>query len=168
MEKEKKEWWKELIPYVVIVIVVLFIRTFIVTPIQVSGSSMNPTLDGGEIMFLWKTKNIKRYDIVVANLMQDGKKVDILIKRVYGLPGETSQIEDNKIYINDHLLEDSYGKGSTGDGIKYTLGDDEYFIMGDNRDVSYDSRFIGPFSIKDIEGRTDFVIFPFSKFGKVE
>ena len=168
MEKIKKVWWKELIPYVVIVIVVLLVRTFIVTPVQVSGSSMEPTLDGGEIMFLWKTKNIKRYDIVVANLVKDGKKVDILIKRVYGLPGEKIQIENGKVYINDHVIDDMYGVGDTGDGVLYTLGEDEYFIMGDNRNVSYDSRYIGPFKSKDIEGITNFIVFPFSKFGNVK
>lgn len=168
MEKIKKIKWKELIPYIIIVIVVLLVRTFIVTPVQVSGSSMEPTLDGGEIMFLWKTKNIKRYDIVVANLVRDGKKVDILIKRVYGMPGEKVLIENGKIYINDHILDDPYGTGDTGDGVSYTLGEDEYFIMGDNRNVSYDSRYIGPFKSKDIEGTTNFIVFPFTRFGSVE
>ena len=167
MENNNKTWWQELLPYLAIVIVVVLIRTFIVTPVQVSGSSMQPTLEGGEIMFLWKTKDIKRYDIVVANLIKDGKKVDVLIKRVYGLPGEKIQIENDKIYINDHVIEDKYGKGSNGSNITYTLKENEYFIMGDNRDVSYDSRFIGPFNIKDIEGTTNFILFPFTKFGSV-
>ena len=85
---------KEIIPYVIILVVVILIRSFIVTPIKVNGMSMYDTLNGNEIMLLWKQKTVERYDIVVADLIVDGKKEDTLIKRVYGLPGETIKCED--------------------------------------------------------------------------
>ena len=68
---KKMKYLKEAMPYIIILIVVILIRTFIVTPIKVNGQSMYNTLSGNEIMILWRTKDIKRYDIVVADLMED-------------------------------------------------------------------------------------------------
>ena len=79
---------KDLSPYVAILVVVILIRSFLVTPIKVHGQSMFNTLEGNEVMILNKLANFERYDIVVADLIMDGKKEDTLIKRVYGLPGE--------------------------------------------------------------------------------
>lgn len=156
---------KSLMPYVVIVIVVIFIRTFIVTPVKVNGTSMYPTLEGNEIMLLNKLGTIERFDIVVLKL--DGEN-DNLIKRIIGLPGETVEIKDNKIYINDELLEDPYGFGITYNIDKVTLSNDEYFILGDNRQVSLDSRVFGTIKKSEIKGTTNFIIYPFKSIGKVE
>jgi len=101
------KWIKELLPYTIILVVVILIRSFIVTPIKVHGQSMYDTLEGNEIMLLYKFSDIKRFDIVVANLIQDGKKVDTLIKRVYGLPGEKIKCENGLIYVNDKKIEDT-------------------------------------------------------------
>ena len=159
-EKEKKDIKKiikELIPYVVILIVVILFRTFIATPVVVDGPSMQPTLKGGELMILNKRSSINRFD---------GK--EDIIKRVIALPGETIVCEDGKIYVNDHLQEEEYSKGKTSDFEKVTLKDDEYFVLGDNRTNSADSRLYGPFNSKKVKGRANFVIFPFSKFGRVK
>lgn len=165
-EKEKKDLKKvvkELIPYVVILIVVILFRTFIATPVVVDGPSMQPTLKGGELMILNKRADIDRFDIVVVN---NGK--EDIIKRVIAMPGETISCEDGKIYVNDHLQDEEYSKGKTSDFEKVTLKDDEYFVLGDNRTNSADSRLYGPFNTKKVKGRANFVIFPFSKFGRVK
>lgn len=164
---KKMKYLKEAMPYIIILIVVILIRTFIVTPIKVNGESMYDTLNGSEIMILWRTKDIQRYDIVVADLIENGRKTDTLIKRVYGLPGETISCEDGIIYINDKKIEDSYAYGKTPNFEAVTLGSDEYFLLGDNREKSYDSHIFGPINKKHIDGKTDFIIWPFKKFGKV-
>lgn len=156
---------KELNSYLLIIFIVLVIRIFIFTPVIVSGESMVPTLKGGELMILKKyDKSYKRYDIVVISKHVEGEE---LIKRVMGLPGERIKCYDNKIYINDQVIEDIYGYGITDDFSEYVLGDDEYFVMGDNREISLDSRLIGIIKKNEIEGKTNFIIFPFKSFGKV-
>ena len=143
----------------------VFIRTFIVTPVKVDGTSMYPTLDGDEIMLLNKLGHIDRFDIVVIHLNDEESN---LIKRVIGLPGETVEIRDNKIYVNDELLEDSYGYGTTYNIDPVTLSEDEYFVLGDNRIISLDSRVFGKVNRTEIKGTTNIIMFPFSKIGKVE
>ncbi len=156
---------RNLIPYIIIIVVVVFIRTFIITPVKVNGTSMYPTLEGNEIMLLNKLGVIDRFDIVVLKL--DGEQNN-LIKRIIGLPGETVEIKNNEIYINDELLDDPYGVGVTYNIDPVTLGEDEYFILGDNRIVSLDSRIFGKIDRSEIKGTTNFIMYPFSKIGKVE
>ncbi len=156
---------KSLVPYIIIIVIVVFIRTFIITPVKVNGSSMYPTLEGDEIMLLNKLGSIDRFDIVVLKLDGDD---DNLIKRIIGMPGETVEIKENQIYINDELLEDPYGYGVTYNIDPVTLGSDEYFILGDNRIISLDSRVFGKIHESEIKGTTNFIMYPFSKIGKVE
>ncbi len=154
---------KSLIPYIIIIILVVLIRTFIMTPVKVNGNSMYPTLEGNEIMLLNKLGKIDRFDIVVIKLEGESNN---LIKRIIGLPGETVEIKNNKIYINDKLLEDEYGYGVTYNIDPVTLGDDEYYILGDNRIISLDSRAFGKINAKEIKGTANFIMYPFSKVGK--
>ena len=156
---------KSLVPYIIIIVIVVFVRTFIITPVKVNGTSMYPTLEGNEIMLLNKLVSIDRFDIVVLKLDGDN---DNLIKRIIGLPGETVEIKDNKIYINDEELDDPYGYGVTYNIDPVTLGEDEYYILGDNRIVSLDSRVFGKISRSEIKGTTNFIMYPFTKIGKVE
>lgn len=156
---------KSLVPYIIIIVVVVFIRSFIVTPVRVKGTSMYPTLAGEEIMLLNKLGNIDRFDIVVIELEEED---DELIKRVVALPGETIEIKNNAIYINDKKLDDPYGLGETYSIDKVTLGEDEYYCLGDNRIISLDSRVFGKIKRNEIKGTTSFVIYPFKSFGKVE
>mgnify|MGYP002424488722 CR=1 FL=1 len=156
---------KSLMPYIIIIIVVILVRTFIATPVRVNGSSMYPTLKGNEIMLLNKLGHINRFDIVVLKI--DGRE-DNLIKRIIGLPGETVEIKDNDIYINDKKIEDKYGYGVTYNIDKVTLKKDEYFILGDNRKISLDSRVFGTIHKDEIKGTTDFIMYPFKSFGKVK
>ncbi len=158
---------KELIPYVVILLIVVIVRTYFYTPIIVSGPSMNPTLDGGEIMILSKRAKIDRFDIVVVDI-----GTEVIIKRVIALPGENIKCSDNKIYVNYHLQEESYSQGLTcpsdSSEFEVSLADDEYFVMGDNRGNSTDSRSIGPVKKDQIKGTTKLVLYPFKKFGNIK
>lgn len=154
---------KSLIPYVVILVVVVLIRTFLVTPIVVSGPSMKPTLNGGELMILNKLGDFERFDVVVVDIGYEE-----IIKRVIAMPGETIACENGIIYVNGKMQEDKYGSGVTFDFEKVTLAEDEYFVMGDNRQDSKDSRHIGPVKVDAIKGTTSLVLFPFSSFGNIE
>ncbi len=155
---------KELIPYVIILIVVIIIRTYFIKPIFVNGPSMQSTLDGGEIMLLNKMpKEFERFEIVVIKTDYED-----IIKRVIALPGEKISCQNGIVYVNDRRQDEEYSKGVTSDFDPITLGEDEYFVMGDNREESADSRSFGPFHSTDIKGKTNLVIFPFNKFGKVE
>lgn len=154
---------KEIISYIVIIIVVLLIRQYLYSPIRVNGSSMYPTLENKEIMILDKIslrKGINRFDIVVVK-----SEGNYIIKRVIGLPGETIMYENNKLYINGKHLEDNYALSDMEDFELVKLGEDEYFVMGDNRVNSKDSRIIGSVNKTQIIGKANLVIFPFSKAG---
>ena len=153
---------KELVPYVLIVIFVVLLRTFIITPVRVDGASMDNTLKDGQVLLLYKLAKVNRYDIVVV----DEENIDeVIIKRVYGMPGDTIEINHNSIYINGKVIDDQYGVGKTSDYAEITLKGDEYFVLGDNRAVSIDSRRLGPIPRKDILGKAKLVIFPFNRFG---
>ena len=181
-KKAERETLKEILPYIIIIICVIIIRTFIATPVDVNGDSMNPTLNNGDIMLLYKlrlkTVGINRFDIVVIRT-DDGK----LIKRVIGLPGETVRYEIDEtnqkgiLYINEKIVEENFSNDAhlvqtckfvsdlCGEGI--TVPEDEYFVMGDNRGNSKDSRMLGTIEKEDIQGITSIVLFPFNRFGNV-
>lgn len=153
---------KSILPYIIIVVVVVLIRTFIITPVRVEGSSMKETLSNGDVLLLYKLGKYNRYDVVVLNELADD---EIIIKRIIGMPNETVEIKDNKIYVNDEAIEDKYAYGETSDFDKIKLGADEYFLLGDNRLISKDSRYFGAINKKDIMGKTIFRIYPFNKIG---
>ena len=165
----KSETKKELIIYGSIILAIILIRTFIVTPVRVNGTSMYSTLNDGEIMIVnkinYKFTDINRFDIVVVKT--ENNKI---IKRVIGLPGETLKYEDNVLYINGQEVKESYLKEKTEDFNINELGykkipQDCYFVMGDNRDNSNDSRIIGCVKREQIKGKTSLVIFPFKNAG---
>ena len=162
----KKETIKELVSYIIIFVVVMLIKTFIVTPVRVNGDSMYPTLKDKEIMILNKTKywnnDIERFDIVVLN--EEGSK---LIKRVIGLPNEKVEYKDGYLYINDRLIAEEFINVETSDYI-YDEPKDCYIVIGDNRNNSYDSRDFGCVKEENIVGNARQVIFPFNKIRTVK
>ena len=169
-EEKKSNIIKELIPYVVILIIVLVIRSFVFTPIKVNGESMVPTLMGGELMILTKYNkdDINREDIVVVTIQDSSGFKEDLIKRVIALPGEKVSCEDGIIYVNGKQRDEKYGVGVTNDFEAITLGEDEYFVLGDNREISLDSSEFGAIKKSQIKGKTSFIIYPFGKFGEVK
>lgn len=162
---------KELIPYIIIIIVVVLIRTFVVTPVRVDGESMYPTLKNGDILLLKKYENsYNRFDIVVVEY-----KKNRLVKRIIGMPGDTVKYLNNVLYINGEAIKEPFlsknEKTSNFDLSKINMEiipDDCYFIMGDNRNNSTDSRAIGVIHKDNILGITDFSIFPLESFGGIE
>ncbi len=154
---------KEFLPYVIVIILVLLFKKFLYAPIKVNGDSMYSTLHDGDIMILdiigYKKNGIKRFDIVVVD---EGN--ELIIKRVIGLPGEKVKYKDNKLYINDKKVTDNYGKHETED-FEEVVPKGEYFVLGDNRTNSMDSRVFGTFSKKEILGKTSMTVFPFKRWG---
>lgn len=173
-ENKTKEIIKTIITYLAIILIVVLIRIFLIDPVRVDGASMNTTLADGEIMILnkivYKKEDIKRFDIVV--IKQDDKHI---IKRVVGLPGETIEYKDNILYINGKEMKDPYPSTKTDDFSIEDVGHtkipgDTYFVMGDNRSDSLDSRYpsVGVIKKENIVGRARLVIWPFNKFGNVQ
>ena len=163
---------KTVYPYVLIVVTVLLIRTFLVTPVYVSGTSMSPTLNNGEILILNKLdKEYERFDVVVIDYKSD-KINERLIKRVIGLPGDKIKYKDGKLYVNNKQVEDKFS--SFTDDFNMSLfevneiPDGKYLVLGDNRTESLDSRRLGLISEKDIKGTVDLRIFPLSKIGRTK
>lgn len=164
---KSKNYFKEFLPYIIIIIVVILIKSYVVSPIRVNGTSMDSTLKDGDIMLLneigYRFSDIDRFDIVV--IRRDG---EYLIKRVIGLPGEKVKYLDNKLYINGKYVKEEFKHKKTSDFSTYQLGKDEYFVMGDNRTNSKDSRMIGSIFREEILGKASLTIFPFSRFGQKE
>ncbi|CDF20613.1 signal peptidase IB [Clostridium sp. CAG:609] len=159
-----KEKIKEISPYVLIVVVIVVIRIFIATPVKVDGDSMYNTLNDNDIVLLSKLSSIDRFDIIV---LKENDNNATIIKRVIGMPGDKVKIRNNKIYINNKIIEDEYAYGETSDYDEITLGDDEYFVLGDNRLISKDSRYFGAIKKSDIKGKAVFRLFPFTRFGSI-
>lgn len=161
--------WKEIYGYLLILLVVIFIKTFLVAPIRVNGESMMNTLKDKDIMILdkisYRFSPIKRFDIVVVKY-----KDEYLIKRVIGLPGEKVEYKNNKLYIDGKLTKEHFFHKKTKNFTIESLEskkvpDNMYFVVGDNRENSLDSRIIGFIPEEQIKGKTAFTIFPFSRFG---
>ena len=151
----------------------LFI-TFVGQRTEVQGSSMEATLSNGDQLIVdkisYRFRDPKRYDIIVFPFRYEDNT--FYIKRIIGLPGETIQIEgEGNIWINGEILEESYGREIIRDpGLAVepiTLGEDEYFVMGDNRNNSSDSRVeaVGNIHRDEIIGRAFIRIWPLSKSG---
>ncbi len=158
----------------VVVVLCLLIITFVGQRTTVNGDSMNPTLENGDNLWIDKLKykysDPQRYDIVVF------PQQDVFyIKRVVGLPGENVRIDElGNLYINGKILNDKYtvtkmtSAGDVGGEEGITLGPDEYFVLGDNRNNSHDSRdqsIVGNLTKKRITGKAVFRLTPFDKFG---
>lgn len=161
----------------VVLLLAFAIVYFIGEKTDIIGDSMAPTLANNDIVvinkFIYKISSPDRNDIVVFK-PNGNEKLHYYIKRVIGLPGETVQIREGSIYINGEELTENYDFEEISDpGIAsepITLGGDEYFVLGDNRNNSEDSRFaeIGNVNIDDIDGKAWFRLAPRSRIGFVE
>lgn len=146
------------------------IRYFLFKPFYVKGSSMEPTFYEQDYLIIdeitYRFRNPQRGEIVVLN---SPVNEDHYLKRVIALPGERVKVEDKKVIVyNDEnprglVLDEVYLEEETPGSVSITLGDGQYFVLGDNRDASYDSRRFGAVSIEEIVGRVWFRGWPFSR-----
>lgn len=174
-EKPKKSMQREILEWVltiaVAVALALAIRAFLFEPVRVEGSSMLNTLANGEFMiatkwnYLWNDP--ERFDVIICKY--PGRN-ETFVKRIIGLPGETVEIRGGRLFINGAEVDQPFDLAAdTKDypsGYAYknnVVPEGQYFVMGDNRDHSNDSRSIGPLSRDMIRGHVRFVVFPFDK-----
>lgn len=167
-----------LIVYIGIVIILCYVViNYVGCRSKVDGSSMYPTLEDGDNLWVdklaYRIGDPKRFDVIIF----DYDINTTYVKRIIGLPGETVRIDQaGNIYINDIILEEDYGYEPIEPnkiGIADTpihLGDDEYFVLGDNRNNSRDSRWsdVGNITRDEIVGKVVLRIYPFSSFGKIK
>ena len=151
-----------LVAFILIVVAFIVVRSFVLEKVVVSGQSMEPTFHNGDVCLQLKSGyELERYDVVVAEI--DG---EFVIKRVIALPYETIQILDGAVYINGDVLTTDAGMKMKDAGCastSITLSDDEYFLIGDNRNNSVDCRIWGSVKGNQIDGKVILRYFPFDE-----
>ena len=170
------------ITFAVLVAVLIFLalRHYVLQPFQVEGSSMEPQLHNQDQMVMLRNNEIERFDVVV--FPDPRGSGDSYVKRIIGQPGDELYFSNDTLYLNNQAVEEPYleplkseteGKFTEDFSLWDTLGltqvpEGYYFVMGDNRPYSGDSRQFGLIQAEDIQGVTNFVYFPFERFGKIE
>ncbi len=167
--EKKNEFWPELIKLLVIALVVVIpFRIYIAQPFIVDGASMDPTFETSQYLIVdeltYRFRTPERGSVLIFKYPKDPSKY--FIKRVIGLPGETIKINNGQVTIintvnpNGFLLDEPYVKFTKKDNLTVVLDSEEYFVMGDNRLSSADSRFWGPLPAKNIIGRPILRVWP--------
>ncbi len=163
---------RELITFVIIAVCIIYpFRKFVAEPYIVSGTSMSPTFETGHYLIIDKISyrfNLpQRNDVIVMKFPKDTSRD--FIKRIVGLPGETVDIKNGTVTIinkenpEGFKLDETFVKFPKSDTVNYTLTSSEYFVMGDNRAGSYDSRSWGPLPATDIIGKPLLRLYPFDR-----
>lgn len=181
-EKVKKPLWREILEWVVAIVaavaVAFVIRAFIFEPVKVDGHSMCETLQDGEIMLVTKYQYTelfgtpifgepKRDDVVICHY--PGRGSTNFVKRVVGLPGDVIDIVDGYTYVNGEKLDEPFIEHRDNHNFKgYKVPEGHYFVMGDNRANSNDSRAQGAIARNMIVGHARLVVFPFSQWKVIE
>lgn len=180
MQEEKTDFKKELLSYmkiiVITVLVVLGCKQFLFAPIKVQGASMYPTYEDKDIIIVSKTSKIERFDQIV---FQSPTEDELYIKRVIGLPGDKVEMRDDVLYVNGKDYKESYVNRQTDDPNQLritenftleelvdevTVPEGTYFVLGDNRLKSYDSRHYGLISEEAVYGESKLTVYPFKHF----
>jgi len=168
--------WEILKVVIVALVIVIPIRYFLFQPFLVKGQSMEPNFENGDYLIIdelsYRLREPQRGEVIVFKYPLDPSQR--FIKRIIGLPGEELEIKDGKIFIvkngKKETLEEKYlpSSISTVGDIQMTLAGNEYFVMGDNRNFSFDSRKFGVLSREKIIGRVLLRAWPFTTFAKIE
>ncbi|MDY0097009.1 MAG: signal peptidase I [Candidatus Dojkabacteria bacterium] len=158
-------------------VLAIVLYLFIMTPHEVVGNSMHPTYKNGEFLMAnkisYKFSEPQRGDVIIFKYSD----TQDFIKRIIGIPGDKVMIKDGRIYINDELLDESNyledtvisnGGSYIHEGQTITVNEDQYFVCGDNRTNSSDSREFGPVDVSKIKGKAWIVFFPFNEFRLVQ
>jgi len=166
---ELRSWARDLLIAVGLAAVII---VFLYQPVKVEGTSMVPLLSDQERIFVnkfvYRFEPIQRGDVVVFWYPLDRSKS--FIKRVVALPGEEVEMRDGKLYVNGRLLSEQFVPKEYLDSSTfgpYTIPPDEYFVMGDHRSSSNDSRVFGPVPREAIYGKAVFAYWPFDRFGVI-
>jgi signal peptidase I len=169
LRRELRGWTRDLAVALGLAIVIMI---FLYQPVKVEGTSMNPLLSDQERIFInkfvYRFEPIERGDVVVFWYPLDRSKS--FIKRVVGLPGETIEIRSGDVYVNGRELPDQYVPANYLDGSNYgprRIPQGNYFVMGDHRDSSNDSRVFGPVAQRYIYGKAVFAYWPVDHFGSL-
>lgn len=180
MQQEKSSFKKEIISYLKIIvitaIVVLGCKQFLFAPIKVQGASMYPTYHDKDIIIVSKMSKIERFDQIV---FQSPTEDELYIKRVIGLPGDTVEMKDDVLYVNGKAYKEDYVNRQTDDPNQLRITENftleqlvnekkvpegKYFVLGDNRLRSSDSRHYGLISKDAIYGEAKLTVYPFNRF----
>ena len=193
-EKKKKTVGQEILSWVLTLLAAVAIaatvRYFVFEPVRVDGHSMDTTLADKEVMLVTKPEvllgKLKHGDVVVVRFpdrftetkIRLGAPIDIslsshtlFVKRLVGLPGDVIAVQGGHLYLNDQPVDEPYvdaDKFGGRDFARYTLKEDEYFVMGDNRANSNDSRSVGPLSYDMIVGHAKMVLLPVGKLRTIK
>lgn len=147
---------------------ILVFRLFVLEPHSVSGSSMDNTFKDGDYVLVdkisYRFKTPMAGDVVVFDPPASAKNDSRFIKRIIAIPGETIEVKENKTYINNIEVKENFiDYPSQKSSQSILLKTNEYFVMGDNRHVSFDSRYWGPIVKDEIQGRVLIRLYPFNK-----
>lgn len=174
MKEKKHAILSDILWFLGTLAVVFLAYCFLFTPIEVRGDSMDPTLANNELIFGLRVGGVKRFDIVAFHAPEEGKDY---IKRVIGLPGDQIEYKNDQLFINGKALEEPYlnqFKGALEQGelltedFSYTVPEGQYFVMGDHRQISKDSRIIGTIARDKIVANAKFIYWPLDKIAVVE
>lgn len=151
--------WAPYITYTAIILTLVFVFNLFMTIIWVKGPSMDPTLHDGKVSLIAKTDKINRFDVVVLKEReQEGGETKTIVKRLIGLPNDKIEVRNGRLFINGEEYEEPYlDKANTNkfqkENWEIIVPDDHYFVLGDNRDVSKDSRQVGSFIKSSVVGK---------------
>ena len=188
-----KEWGL----FTLIVVIIIVSRWLIWSPVTVDGHSMDPTLQDQEHLIMYRTQDIKRFDIVVASEQDGSGKEKLIVKRVIGMPGDTIRYENDVLYVNDEKMDEPYLQeyleafakdklqsiysynsqfqaraqvataftvdNSFQPSFTVTVPEGHYYLLGDDRLVSSDSRIVGSFAKENIQGKIVFRMWPLNR-----
>ncbi|WP_028782568.1 signal peptidase I [Thalassobacillus devorans] len=168
-EEAKNEWWEWIKAIIIAIVLAFLLRTFFFATSIVEGASMNPTLESGErVMFnkiIYYLEEPTYGEIVIIH-----RPVKSYVKRIIALPNDVVEVRDHKLYINGEKQNQDYlNKSSIEETTNYgpvKVPDGHYFVMGDNRSISKDSRNgLGFIKESEIIGRSELVIYPLKEWG---
>lgn len=167
MKKHLEEWGSAILQAAVI-IVLLF---FFCWPMRLMGSSMEPTMGDGELVlmnrFAAMRGDYEKGDIVMFHYFDaDGDKT--VVKRIIATEGDKIRIVEDGVEVNGELIEEDYAEGKTDGLVDMTVPANTVFVLGDNRQTSFDSRNMGAIPCEDLKGKVFFRLYPFDEFGKIE
>lgn len=166
--KQKNQWIEWLKALAIAVILAFLLRSFVFATSIVEGESMEPTLENGETIlfnkFVYLTGEPQRGDIVIID-----RPIKNYVKRIIALPGETIKVRNHQLYINGEKYKQKFiseeARNHTGNFGPVKVPENRYFVMGDNREISMDSRNgLGYIKEENIIGKTEFIVFPFDEW----